>query len=782
MGVAIFSLVNAVLLRPLPFPEQESIYMIWKKDPLAGEHIEELAYPELVDLRETVRSLEYVAALPTSLYGYARVLQVGNARPVQLESTLVSHDFFRVLGISPILGRDFTSLDERVGAPPVAIVSDRVWRVHLGSDPAIVGSTIRLSGQLHTIIGVLSPGNEFPNGAHLWVPLGVDRRVVERRGATFLQVIARAIPSSSRDQIESEVDSFFQQLAHDHPGDYSATQQGVVTPLVQYWTGSARLHLIIMLGASVLLFLTSIITAVNLLLSRTTLRRAEMAIRLALGARFRHILAQLATEGVAIAFTAAVLGLCIARLAIWFLVRSAPSDIPRLSEAALDLSSYGVAIGFAALVAITCSTVPALSAVRMRFECALREGHVRSSISHRAQSTRSIFILVQGGMTVVLLAISALLVLSYRSLVSADTGFANRDTVTMEVLPRGPGLFGGQAFDKEARHAFYSRLLDRLHEEPGVTSAAAILMRPLEGPVGWDVPYELEFEAGTKAGSVLPKGNYEVVTPAYFETVGTPLLEGRDFDNYDSEEGEPVIIICKKLADRIRAAGHQPIGHRVRLGMNSTIWRQVVGIVKDARYRSITRTSVDVFVPYLQVAQPTKYVVIRGTRPLRELVALVHNALSEIDPNQATGGIATIGELIDTSTGRHRFNVFLLLWFAICAATLAATGVYSVILDTVTARHSEIAIKNALGAQRSALVFGIVSNTLQFALVGQVLGIVGVIVFGSLVSGLLHGVAAWNPFVIGSVTAFLFLVSTVAAFLPAWNAASRDPNASLRAS
>ena len=782
MSVAMFSLVDAVLLRPLPFSRQESIYVIWKANPLAGDHIEELAYPELLDLQENVRGFEYVAVMPTSLYGYGKVLQVGTAEPVQLESAPVSHDFFRVLGVSPVLGRDFESSDEGVGVPPVTVVSDRVWRDQLGADPNIVGQIIRLNGQGHTVIGVMAPGVEFPRGVDLWVPLGIEQRVVERRGATFLQAIARAEPGFSHGQIESEVGALFQRLAADYPEVYSPAQQGVVTPLVQYWTGSARLHLWIMLGASVLLFLASTITSINLLLSRTTLRRSEIATRLALGAQFRHVLAQLAIEGVAIASTAAVAGLCMARLAIWFLVRWAPADIPRLTEAGLDLDSYCFAAGAAALAAVVCSTVPAFSAGQMKLETALREGGVRSSISHRAQSTRNMFILAQGAVTVALLVMSVLLVVSYRSLTSTDPGFANRDTATMEVLLRGPGLFGAQAFDKESRQAFYSRLLDRLRQTPGVTSAAAILMRPLEGPVGWDIAYELEFESGTGAGSVLPKGNYEVVTPGYFETVGTPLLEGRDFDEYDSGDGEPVIIISRKLAERIRASGYDPIGHRVRLFRGSPIWRKVVGVCADARYRNITQSGVDIFVPYLQAWPPTKYVVIRGTRSAQELVALVRTAVSEIDPSQAVGNPATIGELIDRSTSRHQFNMVLLLWFAVCAATLAAMGVYSVIVDNVTARESEIAIRNALGAQRPRLVFEMVSSTLRFALIGQVLGALSVVSFGALISGLLYGVSPLNPVVLGSVTGFLFFISIVAAFFPAWNAAGLDPKASLRTS
>src|SRR5580704_15958585 len=217
MSVAIFSLVDAVLLRPLPFPKQESIQVIWKVDPLAGSHVEELAYPELRDLQESIPDFEYVAVMPTSLYGYARVLQIGKAEPVQIESTPVSHDFFRVLGVAPVLGRDFSSSDERVGAPPVVVISDRVWRNQLGADPKIVGRMIRLNGQGHTVIGVMAAGVEFPRGAGLWIPLGVERGIVDQRGATFLQAIARTRPGVTRERIAVQVDALFTRLAADHP-------------------------------------------------------------------------------------------------------------------------------------------------------------------------------------------------------------------------------------------------------------------------------------------------------------------------------------------------------------------------------------------------------------------------------------------------------------------------------------------------------------------------------------------------------------------------------------
>ena len=775
ISVAMFSLVDAVLLRPLPFPGQDSIHVIWKVDPLAGTHVEELAYPELVDLQASIPGFEYVAVTPTSLYGYARVLQTGTAEPVQLEAAPVSHDFFRVLGVAPRLGRDFTDADERVGAPPVVVLSDRTWRRHFEADLGIIGQTVRLNGQGHTVIGVMAPGVEFPRGAALWIPLGVDQRILERRGATFLQAVARARPGYSLASIRSDVNALFSRLAAEYPESYSSSQRGVVTPLVNYWTGSARIHLWIVLGASLLLLAASAISSGGLLLSRTVSRRSEIATHLALGAPRAQILAQMAAEAVVVGSIAAVAGLGIAYAVIGSLVRWPPADIPRLSEAALDLNSFCFAAGVVAFVTVVCSLAPGWSIAKLRLDSVIREGDLRSSLSHRASRTRSLFVLAQSAVAVVLVATAVLLVLSYRSAAFTDSGFANRDALTMDVTLRGPGLFPAQGSTKSEKHAFYSRLLRRLREEPGVTSVAALLLRPLAGPIGWDLPYEFEFEAGNRAGKALPKANYEVVTADYFETVGSPLLQGRDFDSRDSEEAEPVAIISETLADQVRSAGHTPLGHRIRLATRwNPSWMRVVGISKDARYRSGTHSGAHIFVPNLQASQATRHVVIRGPRPRRELWRLVQGVVTEIDPSQVAGDPLTIGELIDRDTARHRFNMVLLLWFGTCAVILSVSAIYSTMTETVASRGAEISVKRALGAQRHRVVRDLVSRTIRFSGAGLALGASALAALGTLGSDVLHGTSARDPFVLAPVAAFLFLVSLGAAFWPAWDATRRS--------
>jgi putative ABC transport system permease protein len=770
MSVAMFTLVDAVLLRPLPFSDQESIEVIWKVDPRAGHYVEELAYPELLDLQANIPDLRYVAVLPTSLYGYARVFQPDRGEPVQIESTPVSHDFFRVLGVTPVLGRDFRASDEQVDAPPVVIVSDRVWREHLGADPHIVGRMIRLNGQGCTVIGILPRGVEFPRGAGFWVPLGIDRKVVERRGATFLMAIALRRPGAPHERVARQVDDLFRRLAREHPEAYSPTQRAEVTPLPAYWSGSSRPQLWILLGAAVLLFGVSILCAGVLILSGVVARRVEIATRIALGAGRTQIVAQFAAEGILIAAAAAVAGSALAAAAIRILIRWAPADIPRIADAGIHLPAIAFTVGTAMLAALICTVIPAWAALRVPLDSILRESGVRTSLSRSGLRIRNGFVCVQAAITAVLLAVAGLFVLSYHALSTADIGFANRDTLTLNVRVRGPGLFANSR--GQLHGALYPQLLERLRQTPGVLSAAGVLVRPLEGAIGWERRFEFEFEAGRKPEEILPKANYESITPDYFRTVGTPLIEGRDFTDHDTEDTPPVAIISAGLARRIRAAGYDPVGHRLRFGASSP-WLTIIGVSAAARYRDAAQEDTDIFVAASQDGPPPAYLVIRGRQSTRELAGLVRRELSALVPGQAAGRDATIGELIDANTARSRFHMILLLAFGICAVILAAGGTYGVMAEIMAARRKEAAIRTALGSPRARLLSDMVRKTLAFVLAGEAAGICAVMFWGGRLERLLYGITPHDPVLLISTAVFLFAISLWAGCRPVWISIAR---------
>ncbi len=768
MCTAVFSLAQAVIFHPLPFPKQDSLRVIWKTDAKSGVPFLELAYPELRDLQKGVPAFDSVAVMPTTLYGYGKVLQTGNREPVQIESAPVSHGFFRTLGVAPALGRDFKSSDEHPGAEPVVILSHQVWRTQFGGDAKIVGRQITLNSQGYTVIGVMAPVIDFPKGAGLWIPLGV-RRDLDDRNAYYLQAIARVKPGYSDEQVHAQVNGLFRRLAQNYRQYYSPTQQAVITSFPQYWIGSARLQLLISLGASFLLLITACVTAVNLFLSRTLARRQEIATRFSLGARTSQIFMQFFVEGLTAAFFAGVAGVAIAWAVIKSLSALAPPDIPRLADAGVNWEVLCFDAGLAFLAAIACSAAPISIAARMNLETVLREGGARTTDTRRGQQMQSAFIVAQTAITVVLLAADLLIVLSVRSMLRTDIGFANKDTVTMNLALRGP-----QA-DSQGRHLFYTQLLHQLRESPAVTGVGAVLVRPLEGTIGWDMSYESEFD-GFLSPDKFPVSNFEVITPGYFQTVGTALLAGRDFNDRDKENTEKVVIISNGLAERMRRVGHEPIGTRIRFGRHQEgEWWKVVGIMGNTRYRGVVTRDEDIYVCYLQSGIPVNYLVIRGRGTPNYLTMLVRRQVAALDRTQAVASVATIGQLADRDTARQRFNMILLLSFGGTALLLAAAGVYSVITEMISLRTSEIAIRLALGSSRLALIRRFTGGTLQFVVAGEIVGLYASLIAGRFVSGLLYAVKPDNPAVLGFVLLFVLTISAAAALAPAWVASGQNP-------
>ena len=708
-STSLFSLVQSVLLKPLPFPEQDSLRVIWKADPKSGAPFLELAYPELLDLQAGVEAFEYVAVMPTTLYGYDKVMDVGGQDPIRIESTPVSPDFFRTLGVAPALGRDFSGEDNHSGAAPVLILSYRVWREHFGADRDIIGRLVRLNGVGYTVVGVMGPDVDFHRGAGLWLPL----RVNLNRRMSYMQAIARVRPGYTDDQVHAEVDDLLQRLAREHPGAYSPTQQAVITPLPDYWTGSTRTQLWASFAASLILLVAAGITASNLFLSRTLARIREIATRRSLGATTSQIFAQFGVEGFTAALAAGVGGVLLAWALINLLVLWAPADIPRIAAAGINSDVLLFASAVSLLTAFACSVVPALIATRSDVGTLLREGGERILGTRRGRRVQGAFIVAQTATTVVLLAASLLVVVSVYSMLNTDIGFLHRDALTMNLAVRGP------QFDSDRRNVFFTQLLGRLKESPAVSAVAAVLLRPLEGTIGWDMPYQAEFDDSYRPEQ-LPTSNFQVVTPGYFQAVGTALLKGRDFTNRDTKDAERVAIVSQSLAEQFGKAGHGVIGTRIRFGTRpDDPWWKVVGVAGNTRSRGVTTLSRDIYINYLQTEIPVRYLVVRGQGTPQDLAGLVRHELEKLDPTQAMAAVATIGQLAARNTARQRFNMTLLLTFGIGSLLLAAAGVYSVVAENISERKREIAIKLALGAPRPRLVGRLVATTLGFVLAGE---------------------------------------------------------------
>jgi len=732
-----------------------------------------LAYPELRDLQEGVPGLSSVALLPTTLYGYGKVLTFAHHDPIQIESAPVSHDFFRTLGVHPSLGRDFRDSDEHPGSAPVVVLSDSIWTSQFHRDPQIVGRQITLNGTGYTVIGVARRDVDFPKGVGLWVPLGVNANTVSNRNAYYLQAIARVKQGYSAQRLDAEVQTLFHRLSRQYPQFYSPTQQAVITDLSNYWLGSARLRLLVSLAASFLLLLSGCVTASNLLLSRSFARRHEIALRCSLGASSSQIVSQFLAEGLLIALAAGAAGVTIAWALLKVLVSVAPSDIPRLGEAGMSLPAIAFTAAMSAVVAVTCSIAPAWLVRRVSLEPVLRESESRITTTRQRERIQGSFVAIQTMTSSVLLVSSILMLSSMRAMMRAEIGFSHLDTVTMNVAFRG-------ARDDTQRRRFYSSLIKRLQALPQVSAAAAVLVRPLEGSIGWDATFRSEFDRAQR-DDLMPVSNFEVVTPGYFGTVGTPLLQGRDFTDRDREKAPKVVIISSALAAQIRAKGHEPLGTRIRLGRRDEgDWWTIIGVTASTRYRSVTASLNDIYVCYLQTGIPVNYVVVRGPASAGELSDLVRREVSKIDALQAVANVATISELVDRNTAQQRFNTVLLVIFGLSSLLLMGAGVFSVIAEAAVAKTREIGIRLALGAARTVLVRRFVTRTIGFVLAGEAVGAVGSVLAWRALSAFLYGIRPTNPVVLTTVLGTELLLAGISASVPAWIAAGQNPSNIIR--
>ena len=716
-------------------------------------------------MRANIPDLEHVALIPAALYGNGRVLQAGTQDPVQIETCPTTADLFRVLKTKPELGRDFETRDEDPGAAPVVALSDPVWREHFNARRDVVGQIVRLNGIGHTIIAVMPPEMNFPKGVGLWVPLKTDLR----RGATWLIAVGRTKPGTAA-KLQQAADRTFQRQYSAYPNEYTPSQRGVVTPLPEYLTGASRSQLIISLAASLLLLLSACVSASNLFLSRTMVRRREVATRVSLGATRGQILGQFSVEALLASTVATIAGGLIAAVLIQALVSWAPPDIPRIEAAQLDPGALAFAATVALLAALACLIGPALVLQGHNLDTMLREG-VRTVGSRTGRRLQNGFVFAQSALTVAILAIGLMLFLSYLAMLHTDLGFAHRDTLTLNLALRGPNV------SIDTRRKFYRELLDRIRSAPEVTNAAAVLLRPFEGPIGWDTEYVPDFEAATRDPNKLTKANFEVVTPGYFATIGTALSAGRDFDDRDTTRSDVVAIVSESLAKRYRTAGRDPLSQRIFTFGKS---RKIVGITADARYRRVVQSADNVYVPYTQSNVPTNYLVLRGRVTASELLALVRRTLKQVDPSQAIAGEATLGQMIDSNPAGSRINVSILMLFAVGAVVLAAAGIHSVVRESITARAKEIALRIALGASRARLIRQTTGNALLFVAAGELGGLIGAVFLTRAASGLLYGIGPGDPRALLGAAALMLLVAVTAAIVPAGIAAGQDPRGALQ--
>lgn len=769
-NTAIFSVVDTVLLRPLPFPEAERLAAVWadytRRD---GPVREWLSYPDFHDLRTESDVFE-----EAMVYNDWAPTLTGLGEAEQLTAAVVTEgSFSRVLRVNPILGRTFLPEDDRPNGPKVVVLSHGFWTRAFGGDPSVIGSSVDLSGEPYTVVGIMPRRFEppFVPSAELWGATQLDPST-EERGQAVLRGIARLRDGVSLELARERTTALGRRLEEAYP----ETNTGVgfaLFPLHEDLVQTARPALWVLLGAVTFVLLVACANVANLLLARTTARRGELAVRAALGAGATRIAQQILTESAVLALLGGALGVALALAGTDALVALAPAGTPRIDAVGVDARVLVFTAVVTVAVGLLFGMLPAFRAARADLNDALKEGGRGADGGRGAGRVRNVLIAGQVALALVLLAGAGLFVQSLRRLNAVDPGFEPEGKLTMQlILPRT------RYPDREATTQFFVDLEERLRALPGVTRVGSINSLPLAEFNG-DATFHVE-------GEPLPRPGEEEaawirrVTPDYLETMGIRILTGRGFTESDAAEAPRVIMINETVAQR-HFADRNPIGQRINLN-NPPIWREVVGVVENIKNFGLRRDSPNaMYFPYAQVPTAFMFVVVQAAGRPATVIPSVRRVVAEMDPNLAVANLATMESLITGSLGAERFNAMLLSLFAGLAVLLAAVGLYGVVSYSVNQRLREMGVRIALGAAQADIRRMVMGRSLGLVGVGIVVGLAGAVAVGRVVRGLLFEVSATDPATFALTAVTLVIVAAAASAIPARRAMRVDPIAVLKA-
>jgi len=778
-NTGIFSVINAVILRPPPFPNSEQLVTLFERDHKKGYDQNAPAAANYLDWRSQNNVFSQIAA-----YGGGQVNLTGDPRPERVAGAAVTANLFPLLGISPLLGRTFATEEEQPGRDQVVILSYALWQDRFGGNPQIAGESITVNGRACTVIGVMPPGFVFPGDtgtvqkiytsppARLWVPLALDAKTWAVRSDHYLSVIGRLKSNVTIQQAASEMDTIEQRLVKQYPNEFIGSEV-LLVPLSTQIASGLEPVLLVLLGAVAFVLLIGCANVANLLLARAASRKKEIAVRAALGASRLRLVRQLIVESLLLSVAGGALGVFLASSGLSVLKAVIPENFPRVAYIRID----GWVLGFTALAAFATAMIfglaPAFQISKSDLTESLKEGGRGSAAGPLHNRLRSLLVVSEVALSLVLLAGAGLMIRSFIRLENVSLGFNPDHVLTLELsLPESKYREG------EQRKAKIQQIIDRFDVLPGVKSAAATTLLPLAGN-NFNSAIEIEGEEINVAGHS-PSTEVRAVTPQYFMTMGIPLERGRLITSQDTSTSPPVLLINQTLARRW-LPHEDPIGRHAALGWNGFAG-QIVGVVADTKEFGVdAEVREEVYIPYSQAPfWPTMALALRTASDPASLANAARAAILQVDPDQPVSKVRTMEQVVSASISQPHFRTLLLGLFAGLALLLAAIGIYSVVSYSVAQRTHEIGIRIAIGAGQGDVLKLVVGQSMLLVLAGVVSGTIAALALTRLVSSWLYEVRSTDPGTLVGVALLLVFVALLAAYIPARRAIRVDPMVALR--
>ncbi len=766
-NTAMFTVVNAVLLRPLSFPNSEQLVVFYGINPNQGITQSNMSIPDLVDWQKQTQSFEHLAG-----FVVGGVVMDNGDEPERVRGAGVTGDFFRLLGTNALKGRVLQADDAQPGRESVMVLSHALWQRRFGSNDHVVGSKVILSGESTTIVGVMPPGFDYPQQAEAWVPELLDP-TKEPRDNRFLNVITRLKPGVTIQQAQAEMDTINQRLGQ----SFVDTNQGWsvrLTNLRERLVGQLRTSLFVLLGAVAFVLLIACANVANLLLARASSRQKEIAVRTALGASRLRIIRQLLTESLLLSIVSGSLGLL---LSVWLtrlLTAVSPPNSPRFDEIAIDGRVFLFTCLVTILTAFVFGLAPALQLSRPAMNETLKESGRQGTLSVARNRVGSLLMVTEIALSFILLAGAGLLIKSFFRLTEVSPGFNPDNVLTMRM-----GLPPGKYEQGEPRAQAYKQIVERVKTLPGVLSAAAIITLPLGGDT-FDVGRSVIREGRPETPDESFNAKYHVATPDYFRTLQIPLKSGRVFTDNDNHQSPKVIIVNETMARHLWP-GESPLGRRIKVWRDEKFPREIVGVVGDVKPSLDADAPTQMYVPYSQDATwGSLTLAVRTAGEPTALAGAVRNEIRSVERGMPLFNVKTMNDVVAASAAPRRTPMLLFTTFAGVALFLAMLGIYGITTYYVTQRTHEIGIRIALGAQLRDVLRQVLGRGMLLAIVGVGLGLVGAFLLTRYLTTMLFGVEPVDPLTFAAVSIVLISVALIACYLPARRATKVDPLVALR--